>query len=59
MRFGYGSVLPWVRRSGSLTTAIAGPDALSLWTPVETQGEDMTTVAEFTVRRRRHRFLSS
>ncbi len=50
MRFGYGSVLPWVRRSGSLTTAIAGPDALSLWTPVDTQGEDMTTVAEFTVR---------
>jgi GH15 family glucan-1,4-alpha-glucosidase len=50
MRFGYGSVLPWVRRSGSLTTAIAGPDGLSLWTPVHTHGEDMTTVAEFTVR---------
>ncbi|HXQ61708.1 MAG TPA: glycoside hydrolase family 15 protein [Acidimicrobiales bacterium] len=50
MRFGYGSVLPWVRRSGSLITAIAGPDALSLWTPVHTRGEGMTTVAEFSVR---------
>ncbi len=50
MRFGYGSVLPWVRRAGSLLTAVAGPDALSLWTPVHARGEDMTTVAEFTVR---------
>ena len=29
---------------------MAGPDALRLWTPVETSGEDWTTVAEFTVR---------
>ena len=50
IRFSYGSVLPWVRRSGSLLSAIAGPDALSLWTPVRTHGEDMTTVAEFAVR---------
>ena len=46
MRFDYGSVVPWVRRSGSLITAIAGPDALSLWTPIHTHGEEMTTVAE-------------
>jgi GH15 family glucan-1,4-alpha-glucosidase len=50
IRFMYGSVIPWVRRSGSLITAIAGPNALSLWTPVHTHGEDMTTVAEFTVK---------
>ena len=50
MRFGYGSVLPWVRRSGSLITAIAGPDALSLWAPVHSSGEEMTTVAQFTVK---------
>jgi GH15 family glucan-1,4-alpha-glucosidase len=50
IRFGYGSVLPWVRRAGSLLTAIAGPDALSLWTPVHTHGKDMTTVADFTVK---------
>ena len=29
--------------------AIAGPDALILRTPIETHGEDLTTVAEFTV----------
>jgi GH15 family glucan-1,4-alpha-glucosidase len=49
MRFDYGSVLPWVQRSGPLLTAIAGPDALSLWTSVEVTGEDMTTVSDFTM----------
>ena len=28
---------------------MAGPDALSLWSPVETRGENLTTVAEFEV----------
>jgi GH15 family glucan-1,4-alpha-glucosidase len=50
IRFGYGSVVPWVRQSGSLMTAIAGPDALSLWTAAKTQPEGMTTVSDFTVR---------
>jgi GH15 family glucan-1,4-alpha-glucosidase len=49
MRFDYGSVLPWVERSGTLLTAIAGPDALRLWSPVEVIGEDMTTASEFTM----------
>ncbi len=49
IRFGYGALVPWVRRMGSLLVAIAGPDGLSLWTPVETKGEDMTTVADFSV----------
>jgi GH15 family glucan-1,4-alpha-glucosidase len=49
MRFDYGSVVPWVTRSGSLLTAIAGPDALTLWASVPVRGEDMTTVAEFTM----------
>ncbi|HAM01665.1 MAG TPA: glucoamylase, partial [Acidimicrobiaceae bacterium] len=49
IRFGYGSRIPWVRRVGSLLCAIAGPDGLALWTPVEARGEDMTTVADFTV----------
>jgi GH15 family glucan-1,4-alpha-glucosidase len=49
MRFDYGSVLPWVTRSGTLLTATAGPDALSLWSSVEVTGEDMTTVSEFTI----------
>ncbi len=47
VRFDYGSVLPWVTRSGTLLTATAGPDALSLWASAELKGEDMTTVAEF------------
>ncbi|HMK63684.1 MAG TPA: glycoside hydrolase family 15 protein [Acidimicrobiales bacterium] len=49
MRPGYGRVIPWVRRSGNLLLAAAGPDGLALWTPVRTEGEGMTTVAEFTV----------
>ena len=49
IRFGYGCVVPWVHRIDGLLTAIAGPDGLALWTPVETRGEDLTTVAEFTV----------
>ncbi len=49
MRFDYGSVVPWVRSSGRLLAAIAGPDALSMWTSVETRGENMTTLADFTV----------
>ena len=51
IRFDYGQVIPWVRRrkeAGGLE-AIAGPDGLILRTPVETSGEDLTTVAEFTV----------
>jgi len=49
IRFGYGSMIPWVRRTDGLLCAVAGPDALSLWTPIGTRGEDMTTVADFTL----------
>src|SRR5271166_694173 len=51
IRFDYGSVVPWVRRleDGRLS-AIAGPDRLTLATPVELRGEELTTVAAFTVR---------
>ena len=51
IRFDYGQVVPWVRKrkeAGDLE-AIAGPDGLILRTPIETHGEDLTTVAEFTV----------
>ncbi|MGH9028376.1 MAG: glycoside hydrolase family 15 protein [Acidimicrobiales bacterium] len=54
LRFGYGSIVPWVRSTGRLLTAIAGPDAVSLWTSVEVRGEDMTTVADFTVTEGEH-----
>jgi GH15 family glucan-1,4-alpha-glucosidase len=49
VRFDYGSVVPWVQKTGSRLTAVAGPDALSFWTTVPVQGEEMTTVSDFTV----------
>ncbi|CCD96877.1 putative glycoside hydrolase, family 15 [Bradyrhizobium sp. ORS 375] len=51
IRFGFGVEIPWVRRSEdrSALLAVCGPDMAVLHTPVETRGEDMTTVAEFEV----------
>ena len=49
IRFDYGSIVPWVRRADSGITAIAGPDMVSLRTPVPLRGENLKTVAEFTV----------
>lgn len=51
IRFGFGIDIPWVRRAEdrSALLAIAGPDMTVLRTPVETRGENMTTVAEFEV----------
>jgi len=47
IRFDYGSIVPWVHRVDDALVAIAGPDALCFRTPVETHGENMTTVSEF------------
>ncbi len=49
IRFDYGSIVPWVRNVDGTLVAIAGPDALLLRTPVEHEGRDMRTVAEFVV----------
>jgi GH15 family glucan-1,4-alpha-glucosidase len=49
MRFGYGRIVPWVRRHDYGLSAIAGPDTLQLYTPVELHSEDFTTVAEFSI----------
>src|ERR1051325_3300735 len=49
VRLEYGLVVPWVRKAHGGLEAIAGPDALILRTPVETRGQDLTTIAEFTV----------
>jgi GH15 family glucan-1,4-alpha-glucosidase len=49
IRFDYGHVIPWVRKRNGDLEAIAGPDGLILRTPIETRGEDLTTVANFTV----------
>jgi GH15 family glucan-1,4-alpha-glucosidase len=50
IRFDYGSIVPWVRNMEGHLRAIAGPDALSLWTTVPTYGKDLTTRADFVVR---------
>ena len=50
IRFGYGSIVPWVQRLEDGTRiAVAGPDALALHTPMAVRGEDLRTRAEFTV----------
>jgi GH15 family glucan-1,4-alpha-glucosidase len=52
LRFDYGSVVPWVRRTDHHRVAIAGPDAVWLRSepPVPMYGRDMRTYADFTVR---------
>jgi len=50
VRFDYGSIVPWVRQHEGRLLAIGGPDALSLWSPVDTRGVDLTTRASFSVR---------
>jgi GH15 family glucan-1,4-alpha-glucosidase len=50
VRFDYGSIVPWVRKSrGGGIRAIAGPDSIRLQSDVPLRGEKMTTVAEFDV----------
>src|SRR5437868_15414302 len=51
IRFGFGIDIPWVKRNedGSALLAICGQDMTVLRTPVETRGEDLTTVADFEV----------
>jgi GH15 family glucan-1,4-alpha-glucosidase len=51
IRFDYGSIVPWVRRrdGNGMLTAIAGPDALCLRTPLAHRGEGFATVADFAV----------
>lgn len=49
IRFGFGRDTPWVKRVDGALLAIRGPDMTVLRTPVETRGEDMTTVSEFEV----------
>jgi GH15 family glucan-1,4-alpha-glucosidase len=50
IRLDYGSTVPWVTSDLGGLSAMAGPDALRLWTPVGLRGEAQTTAGEFTVR---------
>jgi GH15 family glucan-1,4-alpha-glucosidase len=50
IRFGFGTDIPWVKKTGDgALLAICGPDMTVLRTPIQTRGEDMTTVADFEV----------
>ena len=49
IRFDYGHVVPWVRRSPEGLIAVAGPDTLCLSTPADVHGDHWSTVAEFEV----------
>src|SRR4029079_7336772 len=50
LRFDYGRTIPWVTRLPDGTfRAIAGPDMVTLHTPIPLHGVDLTTVAEFDV----------
>ncbi|WUH94167.1 glycoside hydrolase family 15 protein [Streptomyces sp. NBC_00433] len=51
LRFDYGSVVPWVRRTDRHRVAIAGPDAVWLRTepPLPMYGKDMRTYSDVTV----------
>src|SRR5205085_4239337 len=49
IRFDYGSIVPWVRRTDRGIRATAGPDTLYCHADVPLKGEDLRTVAEFSV----------
>ncbi|WP_234388823.1 glycoside hydrolase family 15 protein [Streptomyces sp. AS58] len=51
LRFDYGLIVPWMRRSGGHHVAVAGPDSVWLRSEpsVDTWGENFSTLSEFTV----------
>ncbi|MEK9522111.1 glycoside hydrolase family 15 protein [Streptomyces venezuelae] len=51
LRFDYGSVVPWMRRSDGHRVAVAGPDSVWLRSepPVKTWGQQFSTCSAFTV----------
>lgn len=49
MRFDYGRTVPWVWKDEAGLNLVAGPDAFVMRANVETHGEGLSTVAEFTV----------
>ena len=51
VRFDYGSIVPWVfQQDDGRLQFIAGPDKLLLDTNIQTRGEGLSTVGDFTVR---------
>jgi GH15 family glucan-1,4-alpha-glucosidase len=58
VRFDYGSIVPWVRRSGDLLLITAGPHTLELSSSVPVHGVDMKTLAEFAVKKGERQWFS-
>jgi GH15 family glucan-1,4-alpha-glucosidase len=58
VRFDYGSIVPWVHRSGEILLLTAGPDTLEFTASVAVKGENLKTVADFSVSAgERHSFV--
>ena len=49
LRFDYGRSVPWVRRTNAGISAVAGPNTVTVETPVPLRGENQHTAARFTV----------
>ena len=50
VRFDYGSIVPWATSDDGLIRMTAGPDSVALWHRIETEGKDLHTIADFTVK---------
>jgi GH15 family glucan-1,4-alpha-glucosidase len=57
VRFDYGSIVPWVRRSRDGLLITGGPDTLEFASSIEVEGENMKTVAEFSVSKGKSEFF--
>lgn len=49
IRFDYGSIVPWVRKIEGGIRAVAGPDTVDCESDVDLRGQNLHTVATFTV----------
>jgi GH15 family glucan-1,4-alpha-glucosidase len=49
IRFEYGSIVPWVRNLEGTLVGVAGPDGVTLRTPLELEGRNLKTFASFTL----------
>jgi GH15 family glucan-1,4-alpha-glucosidase len=54
LRFDYGHIVPWVTHLKDGVRAIAGPNLAVLHCSVPTRGENLKTIADFTVTRGKH-----
>jgi GH15 family glucan-1,4-alpha-glucosidase len=50
LRFGYGQIVPWMRKINGALVGVAGPDSVWLRTPVKLTGREMAHQAGFVVR---------